>query len=221
MRWRLKSPASRLFTQPFIQTQIKENIKVPLHWPLCGEFTGAGEFPAQMASNAENASVWWRHHEDYGVNKLSHPLKNGGVYYWSITIIQRLFTPPVKLVHEWVITSPHSTTDMITSPCPNLNSSLSSSNYNLLTPCKCLTESNPPPPKKKKKKKKNVLLNTFSWPLWPTEKELILCRWAIFISKVNIIALGTAHGLISLTFFTVTQMRWNLRFVLANQNITN
>ena len=30
---------------------------------LCGEFTGPGEFPAQMASNAENVSIWWRHHE--------------------------------------------------------------------------------------------------------------------------------------------------------------
>ena len=40
----------------FIQTQIKENIKAPRHWPLCGEF------PAQMASNTENASIWWRHH---------------------------------------------------------------------------------------------------------------------------------------------------------------
>ena len=38
--WRLKSPASRLLTQSFIQTQIKENIKTPRHWPLCGEFTG-------------------------------------------------------------------------------------------------------------------------------------------------------------------------------------
>ena len=37
--WRLKSPASPLFTQPFIQKQIKENIKAPRHWPLCGEFT--------------------------------------------------------------------------------------------------------------------------------------------------------------------------------------
>ena len=36
----LKSPASRLFTQSFIQTQIKENIKATRHWPLCGEFTG-------------------------------------------------------------------------------------------------------------------------------------------------------------------------------------
>ena len=32
--------ASRLFTQPLIQTQIDENIKAPRHWPFCGEFTG-------------------------------------------------------------------------------------------------------------------------------------------------------------------------------------
>ena len=55
-------PASRLFTQPFIQTQIKENIKAPRHRPLCGEFTGTGEFPAQRASYAKNVSIWWRHH---------------------------------------------------------------------------------------------------------------------------------------------------------------
>ena len=39
-RWRLKSPASRLFTQPFIQTQIKENIKLLRHWPLRGIHRG-------------------------------------------------------------------------------------------------------------------------------------------------------------------------------------
>ena len=31
--------------------------QTPRHWPLCGEFTGTGEFPAQMASNAENVSI--------------------------------------------------------------------------------------------------------------------------------------------------------------------
>ena len=49
----------------FIRAQIKENIKAPRHWPLCGEFTGPGDFPAQRASNAENVSVWWRHHGKY------------------------------------------------------------------------------------------------------------------------------------------------------------
>ena len=37
--WRLNSPASRLFAQPFVQAQIKENIKAPRHWPLWGEPT--------------------------------------------------------------------------------------------------------------------------------------------------------------------------------------
>ena len=32
---------------------------------LCaGNSRVPGEFPAQMASNAENVSIWWRHHED-------------------------------------------------------------------------------------------------------------------------------------------------------------
>ena len=44
-RWRLKSPALPLFTQPFIQAQIKENIKAPHHWPLYGEFTGDRQIP--------------------------------------------------------------------------------------------------------------------------------------------------------------------------------
>ena len=39
-RWHLNSPASLLFTQPFIQEEIKEDIKALRHWPLCGEFTG-------------------------------------------------------------------------------------------------------------------------------------------------------------------------------------
>ena len=38
-RWRPKSLASRLFAQPFIQAQIKENSKVPRRWPLWGDST--------------------------------------------------------------------------------------------------------------------------------------------------------------------------------------
>ena len=30
---------------------------------------GTSEFPAQMASNAENVSIWWRHHEKYFYNR--------------------------------------------------------------------------------------------------------------------------------------------------------
>ena len=40
----------------------QRNIKAPRHWPLCGELTKIGEFPALSASNAANVSIWWRHH---------------------------------------------------------------------------------------------------------------------------------------------------------------
>ena len=44
---------------------------------LCvGNSPGTGEFPAQMASNAENISIWWRHH---GVQKPP---------WWEISRIQ-------------------------------------------------------------------------------------------------------------------------------------
>ena len=73
-----------LFTQPFIQAQIKENIKAPRHWTLCGEFTGTGEFPAQRSSYAENISMWWRHHGFH----VSHRVRASMCGY-------RLLYPPV------------------------------------------------------------------------------------------------------------------------------
>ena len=47
---------------------------------LCGEFTdlregnspGTGEFPTQMASNAENVSIWWRHHVSWLLESPDH-----------------------------------------------------------------------------------------------------------------------------------------------------
>ena len=62
-RWRLKSPASPLFTQPFIQAQIKETLKRSVTGLCMGNSPLTGEFPAQMASNAENVSILWRHHD--------------------------------------------------------------------------------------------------------------------------------------------------------------
>ena len=76
-RLRLKSPATWLFTQSFIRAQIKKIIKAPRHWPLCGEFTGTGEFPTQRVSNAENVSIWWRHHD------VSRQMCIGLVYFRS------------------------------------------------------------------------------------------------------------------------------------------
>ena len=94
-----------MFTQPFIQTQIIENFKDPRHWPLCG----TGEFPAQMASNAENVSIWWRHHarplrqsNDMQHDVVSQPLTlnvRGASYLGLTRSISRLLM-------LWLLTSP-------------------------------------------------------------------------------------------------------------------
>ena len=59
-QWCLKSPASRLFAQTFVQAEIKENTKAPRHWPLSPVTVG---FLSQRASSAEKVFIWWRHHD--------------------------------------------------------------------------------------------------------------------------------------------------------------
>ena len=51
----LKSLATRLFAQPFVQAHIKENIKAPCHWPLwvCVCVWGGG--------GGGGGVIWWRH----------------------------------------------------------------------------------------------------------------------------------------------------------------
>ena len=41
----------------------KKTSKLRLTGLCAGNSPGTGEFPAQMASNVENVSIWWRHHD--------------------------------------------------------------------------------------------------------------------------------------------------------------
>ena len=50
---------NRLFTR-----RSKKTSKLRVTGLCVGNSPGTGEFPAQMATNAENVSIWWRH---YGV----------------------------------------------------------------------------------------------------------------------------------------------------------
>ena len=104
-----------MITQPFIQTQITENIKAPRHWPLCGEFTGTGEFPAQRASYAENVSIWWRHHEfeNSGFSNIhitdlvGNPHLTGGFPTFNSNYVERVsplsMTYPVIYGLKWYV----------------------------------------------------------------------------------------------------------------------
>ena len=46
---------------------------------ITGLCAGTGEFPAQMASYAENVSIWWRHHGSYVKDEPELILVNKGV----------------------------------------------------------------------------------------------------------------------------------------------
>ena len=74
-------PHDCLLNRLFRQTQIKVNIKVPRHWPLCGEF------PAQMASNAENVSIWWHHHVMFTL----------WIQYQALSTEEMIYAPYFKL----------------------------------------------------------------------------------------------------------------------------
>ena len=50
------------------------------------EFTGTGDFPTQMASNAENASIWWRHHVRYNEGQTSNSQTDSPVHIWPSRI---------------------------------------------------------------------------------------------------------------------------------------
>ena len=54
-------PRGCLFNRLF-RRRSKKTPKLRVTSPLCGEFTGPGEFPTQRASYAENVSIWWRHY---------------------------------------------------------------------------------------------------------------------------------------------------------------
>ena len=73
---------------PFVRRIHRPPVKAPRYWPLCGEFSPvAGEFPAQMASNAENVSIWWRHHDTVlsGCDYISLP-QTMLLYYFCCSI---------------------------------------------------------------------------------------------------------------------------------------
>ena len=66
---------------------------------LCaGNSPGTGEFPARMASNAENVSIWWRHH----VHELI-PAVWDGVTYLVTRIIHNQANMQHQTVFEWYI----------------------------------------------------------------------------------------------------------------------
>ena len=69
LRWRHNDHAGVSNHQPhgcslnrLFRRKSKKTSKLRVTGLCAGNSPGTGEFPAQMASDAENVSIWWRHH---------------------------------------------------------------------------------------------------------------------------------------------------------------
>ena len=67
-------PREGLLIRRLIRCRSKKTSKLRVAGLCMGNSPGTGEFPAQMASNAENVSIWWRHHDPYMFWLLSYPV---------------------------------------------------------------------------------------------------------------------------------------------------
>ena len=63
----------------------KKTAKLRVTGLCAGNSPVTGEFPAQMASNAENVSIWWRHH----------------VLPWTATCIFRKYSAAIPITVAW------------------------------------------------------------------------------------------------------------------------
>ena len=115
LKWRLKSPVSRLFTQPFIQAQIKENIKAAslafvrgVHrWPVnslhkgpvtCKMFSFDDVLMSDTARLLSNTKA-------YGIKMLYwQPVHNvsSGRYHLSPWVFPSIIWTSQWLIFSWV-----------------------------------------------------------------------------------------------------------------------
>ena len=70
LRWRYngREGVSNRHPRDYLLNRIFRRRSKKTSKPSAGNSPGTGEFPAQMASNAENVSIWWHHHVSMIVN---------------------------------------------------------------------------------------------------------------------------------------------------------
>ena len=89
LHWRHNEPDSVSNHQPhdcllnwLFRRRSKKTSKLHITGLCVGNSLGTGEFPTQMASKAENVSIWWRHHAS-----LWHYL----LYKWDVTYVRQVW----------------------------------------------------------------------------------------------------------------------------------
>ena len=105
LRWRHNDHAGVSNHQPhgcllnrLFRRKSKKTSKLRVTGLCAGNSPGTGEFPAQMASYAENVSIWWRHHVLW---KCMRPINGIMCYWYSIETPWRCMHWVNKLSSYW------------------------------------------------------------------------------------------------------------------------
>ena len=85
-----------------LRRKSKKTSKLRVTGLCAGNSPETVEFPAQMASNAENASIWWRHHVIYIENNVGDELVRCLCYQWNVILmfISRVAQQREKLIPQ-------------------------------------------------------------------------------------------------------------------------
>ena len=88
LRWRHNDHAGVSNHQPhgcllnrLFRRKSKKTSKLRVTGLCAGNSPGTGEFPAQMASYAENVSIWWRHHDHFCMTVVTYILYDLSIFY--------------------------------------------------------------------------------------------------------------------------------------------
>ena len=74
----------------------KETPKLCVTGLYAGKSPGTGEFPAQMVSNAEHVSIWWRHHVT-----LKMQMNASLMYMSNLSNLFNCVPTKIPTKHEW------------------------------------------------------------------------------------------------------------------------
>ena len=92
-----------LLMQTFIQAQMKEHIKSPHHWPLCGgDSPVAGHkrkmFPLDRVNMTMNVSVLFLNCFEHDMNEYATPLKYSSMYLFQLWFRNNRFSLSIERV---------------------------------------------------------------------------------------------------------------------------
>ena len=88
---------------PLFRRRSKKTSRLHITGLCAGNSPVTGEFPTQMASNAENVSIWWHHHEYFTWETLNilWIIVIDTIWGWNIKFLQVIW-----LWKRWVLFTP-------------------------------------------------------------------------------------------------------------------